>query len=455
MTDELTPNTRLGALIIEAQVSHKELARRVNARAALTGRRTTYGHSHVQRWLKGARPRTEAVAQRIVEVLGEILGRVVTLEDAGFPKSKTPPADVGLAFPQDRQAALEGAVSFWSVVHRRQFLHLPGAATFSVPTMRWLARPADLPQAHVGSVRVEQRDVDQLWAVAAEAQVWDSRHGGGDWRSSRVLACLQSATPLLRGTYPADTGQALHSAMAELLRVVGWAAMDAGHRGAADRLLIQSLRMARSAADVELGSYVLATMALSALLGERTAEAVEMASAAYDRGRGHAAPRVLAFCKLAEARACARLGDASGAGSALTRCESLISGIRPGTYDPAWISYMSEERVATDAVELFSDLGLTRVARDWAGPASAMELGRFTRAVGIQTAVLAGTHAIDRDLEAAVAGGHRAVDILSGVRSPRAHSYLHALVARLDPWQRDVRVRDLAHRVRTELPPVA
>nr|BEK71409.1 hypothetical protein KPHV_86360 [Kitasatospora purpeofusca] len=355
-------------------------------------------------------------------------------------------------FPEDPQAALEGAAHLWSNVDRRDFIRLPGAAALTVPTMRWLARPADDPVAQSGTWRVGQRDIDQLWKAAAEAQVWDSRSGGGDWRSSRVLACLQGAVPLLKGSYSAETGQALHAALAELSRVVGWAAMDAGHRGAADPLLVQSLRMAQASGDIEMGSYVLATMALSAMLAGRAAEAREMASAAYERGRGHAAPRVLAFAKLAEARARAKLGDAVGAGMALARCESLLSGIGPGAYDPPWIGYMTWERLATDSVEIHRDLGLTRAARDWAEPAGAMEEGRFTRAVGIRAAVVASTHAIDGELESAVAGGHRSVDILNTVRSPRAHSYLRDLLARMEPWKDDRRVRELSHRVRTELP---
>ena len=450
-----TPNGRLEALVAEAPISRKELARRVNEKSPASGRRTAYTHTNVGRWIDGAEPRTEAVARRIVEVLGECLGRVVTLEDAGFRGSLLSASDIGLDFPQDRQAALEGAMNCWSTVHRRDLIRMPGAAAFALPTMRWLARPTDEPSDHSGGTRVGRRDVDELWTAAAEAQVWDSRHGGGDWRSSQVLACLQGAAPLLRGTYSAKTGQSLHAALAELSRVVGWAAMDAGHRGAADPLLIQSLRLARSAGDVELGSYVLATMALSALLGGRPAEASEMASAAYERGRGHAAPRVLAFCALAESRALARQGDGAGAGAALARCESLLAGIGPGTYDPPWISYMTWERLATDSIEIHRDLGLTRAARNWAKPAGGMEVARFTRAVGIQAAVVASTYAIDHELEAAVADGHRSVDILSQVRSPRAHSYLYDLLDRLGKWQDDAGVRALARRVRTELPSVA
>ncbi|MBD0692471.1 hypothetical protein [Streptomyces sp. CBMA123] len=452
---ELAPNRLLGALFDETGVSRKELARRVNAKSPSTGRQTAYSHTHVGRWLGGVKPKDEAVAQRIVAVLGELLGRVVTLADAGLGGSAIPIANVGLDFPQDRRAALEGAMTCWSTVHRRQVLRLPGAAAFTVPAMRWLAQPADEPAAQAEGVNVAQSDVDRLWATAAEAQVWDSHYGGGDWRTSQVLACLRGAAPLLKGTYSAETGQALHAALGELSRVVGWAALDAGHPGAADRLLIQALRLARSAGDIELGSYVLATMSLAAFLSGRPSEAAEMASAAYERGRGHAAPRVLAFCRLAQSRALARQGDGAGAGAALAHCETLLSGIRPGGHDPSYISYMTEQRLATDSVEIHRDLGLTRSAREWAEPAGGMPVDRFTRAVGIRAAVVATTYAIDRELEQAVAGGHRSVDILSAVHSPRAHSYLHDLVGRLAPWKEDARVRNLAHRVRTELPPVA
>ncbi|MFE7528608.1 sporulation protein [Kitasatospora sp. NPDC057542] len=335
----------------------------------------------------------------------------------------------------------------------RRDLLLTAGASFTTPAFRWLADPADEPAARAGAVRVGPADVERLWTAAAEAQVADSRFGGGDWRRSKVMERLRGAGPLLDGSYSASTGQALHTALAELSRVAGWAAMDAGDRAASDRLLIQALRMARAAGDVEMGCYVLATMSLSAYLAGRCAQAAEMASAAYARGRGHAATRVLSFCKLAEARALAKQGDGPGAGAALALCESLLSGLRPGSHDPGWISYMTPARMATDAVVVHRDLGLTRAAMVWADRAGAMPVQRFTRAVGIRRAVLASVHLIDGDLEPALADAHRAVDILGEVRSPRAHAYLHDVVGRLNRWRDEPGVREVVHRVHTELPP--
>ncbi|MFJ7280925.1 hypothetical protein [Kitasatospora sp. NPDC098663] len=440
-------------MIAEAGVKRSWLAREVNRLSQNDDKPTSYTHTHVQRWLDGARP-NEVTAKRVVRLLGERLNRPVTLEDAGLGELAAFDPAVGLDFPRDRETAIGNAITCWRTVHRRDVLRLPSAvpAVLGSATMRWMAVPADAPAPRSGERRVGQTDVEEVWAAAAQAQLMDSRYGGGDWRNSNVLVCLRSAAPLLAGSYSAETGQALHSALAELSRVLGWAAMDAGHHGAADRLLIQALRLARAAGDVELGSYVLATVSLKTFLAGWPSEAADMAEAAYERGKGHAALRVLAFCKLAEARALAKAGDGAGAAAALVRCENLLSGIRPGTYDPPWIAYMTPERMATDGVEAHRDLGLTAAARRWAERAGAMPLDRYTRAVGIRYAVLGSTHAIDRDLEQAVAGGHRAVDILATVRSPRAHSYLYDLVGRLDPWSGDPRVREFAHRVRSDLP---
>ncbi|WP_407917369.1 hypothetical protein [Kitasatospora sp. NE20-6] len=449
--DTRQPNVRLGALVDVCGASHRELARLVNAAAQAGVRRTAYTHTHVAAWLAGTTPR-KAAQECVVEVLGNLLGRVVTLSDAGWGVPPVSGTDTGLDFPHDREAALAGAVNCWRSVDRRDLL-LTAGATFTTPTFRWLADPADEPDEHVGSVRVGPTDVERLWSAAAEAQVADSRFGGGNWRRSQVMDCLREAGPLLEGTYSDSTGQALHRALAELSRVAGWAAMDAGDRAASDRLLIQALRMARAAGDVEMGCYVLATMSLSAYLAGRCAQAVEMASAAYARGRGHAAPRVLAFCKLAEARALAKQGDGAGAGAALALCERLLSGIRPGSHDPGWLSYMASERLATDGVEAHRDLGLTRSAMVWADRAGTMPVERFTRAVGIRRAVLAGVHLIDGDLEPALDEACRSVDILRGVRSPRAHTYLHDLVDRLGRWRDEPGVREVVHRIRTELPP--
>ncbi|OEV13286.1 sporulation associated protein, partial [Streptomyces nanshensis] len=51
-------------------------------------------------------------------------------------------------------------------------------------------------------LRVGHTDVVKLREAADEARRWDSKYGGGDWRSSMVPECLRvDAAPLLLGAY--------------------------------------------------------------------------------------------------------------------------------------------------------------------------------------------------------------------------------------------------------------
>ena len=68
---------------------------------------------------------------------------------------------------------------------------------------------------------------------------------------------------------------------AELSRLAGWTAFDVNQHEAGQRHFIQALRLARAAGDVELGCYVLTTMAMQALLRGFTAEAIDMTEGAY------------------------------------------------------------------------------------------------------------------------------------------------------------------------------
>ncbi|MFF2040883.1 sporulation protein [Kitasatospora sp. NPDC058170] len=339
-------------------------------------------------------------------------------------------------------------------MQRRQFLSGAGfaASAYTTPVTRWLAVPATSPAAHRGGRLVGQRDVEELWAAADDARLHDSKFGGGHWKSSSVSQCLtHQAAPLLNGTYSEAIGKELFSATAELSRVVGWSAFDIGQHDAAQRYFLQALALARAGGDIQAGSYILATMALQTFLAGNPDQAVDMAQGAYERGKGVAAPRVLAFAKLAEARAYARLGDAAGASSALRQSEELVESIHPGSNDPDWLSYFSHERISADATEIFRDLRNPRAAFSWNQLADAMPAGRYTRAVGIRFAVLGTTHLQQRDLDQGLAMGHEAVAVLGRVRSARARGYVLDLVSALDQWKREPRVIDFIRHTRTEL----
>ncbi|MFD7551438.1 sporulation protein [Streptomyces sp. NPDC059816] len=438
------PNTPLARLLDTAAISRKALATRVNHLSALAGTPTAYTHSSVANWLGGMSPRPPAPTL-IAAVLTAHLGRPVHLDEIGMGAPNAARPDLGLEFPRDPDDALAYVTHYWSSVERRRLLAAPFAiSAYTSPTVRWITTPADhSPQRSGEGRRVGRADVEHLWAEADRARSADARYGGGS--VTAVLDCLKRAMPLLHGTYTAEVGRDLFAATAELARVAGWAAVDMGEHATGQRHLIQALRLARAGGDVDTGAYVLSTMALQSFLRGHLTEAIDMADAAHERAR-NGAPRVRAFALMASAHAHGRAGNAREASTAIATAENLIDRIHPHTRDPAWLGYLNTERIASDASEIFRDLGQPKVALRWSNRAAPMPADIRTRSVGLRTAVEATAHAQLRDLDQGLATADRALDILSGVRSTRARDYLRDVADALRPWSREPRVADFLHR---------
>ncbi|MGW1562806.1 sporulation protein [Streptomyces sp. NPDC002144] len=443
-----TTNTALTQLIGAAGLSHHALARRVNELAAQAGLACSYTHTSVTNWTRrGMLPRPPVPAF-ITQALAERLGRPVEPAEIGMPEQRESPDHIGLEFHRNAHEAVRTATRFWSTVHRRTFVTTAFAiGAYSTPVTRWLAVPTDPEAAHPGKHRVGRQDLDALWSAAADAQRSDSKYGGGTRTASALTAFLnERAVPLLHGHYTDAVGKELFAGTAELARVAGWSALDMGHHALAQRHFIQALRMARVAGSLDIGCHVMSNMALQATLRGYPNEAVDIAQGAYDRARDHAAPRVLAFAKLIESRAHARLNDARSAAAALTVSERLLEHANNAADEPAWISYYTPARLAADAVEIHRDLNLPAAALRWNDRAAPMSARHYTRSVGLRMTVLAITHLQQGDLDQALAQGQRAVTILSHVRSARAIDYLTGVVRAMAPWRRDPRVTSLSQQ---------
>ncbi|GAB2870400.1 hypothetical protein GCM10022245_01390 [Streptomyces mayteni] len=188
-----------------------------------------------------------------------------------------------------------------------------------------------------------------------------------------------------------------------------------------------------------MGCYVLATMALQTMRRGYPSQAIDMAQGAVERAGRSSTPKVLAFARLIEARAHARTGDGRSAARALSGCEQLLDAARD-TEAPTYIDYFGPARMASDAVEIYRDLGKLHIAAGWDAQC-AMPAGH-TRAVGLRLSVTATAHLQARELDQGLAVGRRAVDILSGVASDRAREYVEDIHTALTPWAREPRVRD-------------
>ncbi|CAN3981567.1 MFS transporter [Kitasatospora purpeofusca] len=461
------PNERLGTLLTLAQISNAGLARRVNDLGAQRGLTLRYDKTSVARWVSKGMVPQGPVPHLIATAIGGKLGRPVPLEEIGLGDTDPAP-ELGLAFPREVPDAVRSATDLWRV--DLDLRRGPGggrwsdslAGTFSVaayatPVSRWLINPADgsvareLPRAPAesGSYRVGHSDAAKLREAAQEARRWDSKYGGGDWRSSMVPECLRvEAAPLLLASYSDAVGRALFGATAELTRLAGWMAFDTGQHEAAQRYYIQALRLARAAADVPLGGYVLASMSLQAGYRGFAEEAVDLAQAALERNRGLATARTMSFFHLVEARAQAKARNAAACATALGAAESALERARAGDPDPAWIDFYAYDRLAADAAECFRDLGVPAKVRQFTREALARPTEGFVRSHGLRLVVSAMAEAEAGNLDAAVAAGERAVDVAGRISSQRSREYVVEMLRRLEPFQGERRVRDLTERAR-------
>ena len=259
------PNEKLGAVLALAGISNAGLARRVNDLGAQRGLTLRYDKTSVARWVSKGMVPQGAAPHLIAAAIGQKLGRPVPLHEIGLADADPAP-EVGLAFPRDVGQAVKSATELYrlDLAGRRAgsggiWQSLAGSfavSAYATPASRWLITPADSSVAREVSpsegsgapLKVGHSDVQKLREAAEDARRWDSKYGGGDWRSSMVPECLRvEAAPLLLGSYSDEVGRALFGASAELTRLAGWMAFDTGQQEAAQRYYIQALRLARAA----------------------------------------------------------------------------------------------------------------------------------------------------------------------------------------------------------------
>jgi hypothetical protein len=483
------PNEKLGTVLALAGISNAGLARRVNDLGAQRGLTLRYDKTSVARWVSKGMVPQGAAPHLIAAAIGSKLGRPVPLHEIGLADADPAP-EVGLAFPRDVRAAVKAATDLYRLdLHggRRGgggiWQSLAGSfavSAYATPASRWLIAPADgsvardpetAASSHGGAdngtdsaangqagggdseapsvLRVGHTDVAKLREAADEARRWDSKYGGGDWRSSMVPECLRvDAAPLLLGAYTDEVGRSLFGATSELTRLAGWMAFDTGQQEAAQRYYIQALRLARAAADVPLGGYVLASMSLQATYRGFADEGVDLAQAAVERNRGLATARTMSFFRLVEARAHAKANDSHACGAALSGAESWLERARKGDADPSWLDFYSYDRLAADAAECYRDLKAPRQVRRFTEKALSKPTEEFVRSHGLRLVVSAVAELESGNLDAACAAGARAVEVAGRISSARTTEYVRDLLHRLEPYGHEPRVAELREQAR-------
>ncbi|EFL24350.1 sporulation protein [Streptomyces himastatinicus ATCC 53653] len=238
------PNEKLGTVLALAGISNAGLARRVNDLGAQRGLTLRYDKTSVARWVSKGMVPQGAAPHLIAAAIGSKLGRPVPLHEIGLADADPAP-EVGLAFPRDIGQAVRSATELYrlDLAGRRGgvgiWQSLAGSfavSAYATPASRWLISPADTSVARgpedaenaedaaagagtsgtggSGADALPQRvghsDVTKLREAAEDARRWDSKYGGGDWRSSMVPECLRvDAAPLLLGSYSDEVGRSL------------------------------------------------------------------------------------------------------------------------------------------------------------------------------------------------------------------------------------------------------
>ncbi|MFD7321528.1 MFS transporter [Streptomyces sp. NPDC059875] len=467
------PNEKLGTVLALAGISNAGLARRVNDLGAQRGLTLRYDKTSVARWVSKGMVPQGAAPHLIAAAIGQKLGRPVPLHEIGLADADPAP-EVGLAFPRDVGEAVRSATELYrlDLAGRRAggggiWQSLAGSfavSAYATPASRWLITPADssverllepadgpAPEGPESGphARVGHSDVAKLREAAEDARRWDSKYGGGDWRSSMVPECLRvDAAPLLLGSYSDEVGRALFGATSELTRLAGWMAFDTGQQEAAQRYYIQALRLARAAADVPLGGYVLASMSLQATYRGFADEGVDLAQAALERNRGLATARTMSFFRLVEARAHAKANDGVAAAAALKAAEGWLERSREGDADPSWLGFYSYDRFCADAAECYRDLKAPRQVRRFTEQALSRPTEEFVRSHGLRLVVSAVAELESGNLDAACAAGTRAVEVAGRISSARTTEYVRDLLHRLEPYGDEPRVMELRERAR-------
>jgi hypothetical protein len=135
------PNEHLAAVVREANISHKALARSVREVSAREGRPVGADHTSVSRWLDGTTPPGKTPIF-IAQALSARLGRRVTLEDIGMSRVDNSRPDIGLGYDDAMQTASTLA-QLWraDLDEIPSFVGLPTAASaWTEASLRWLVR---------------------------------------------------------------------------------------------------------------------------------------------------------------------------------------------------------------------------------------------------------------------------------------------------------------------------
>ncbi|MEV6448489.1 helix-turn-helix transcriptional regulator [Amycolatopsis sp. NPDC051716] len=398
-----------------------------------------YTRSKVANLLKVSREQLEEMLAEGVPISGELvgvtspaaIGRPVALSSANELTVRA--AQFGLVYAASLPATVEVVAELGRHdMERRQFLT---GAMFSVaasiaPSRDWLVATLEETtqmQGKVGSPQIET--IRKTFGIFQELDVM---RGGGHARTQLTAYLKQVVIPLLQANDPETAqGSELYSAASEQLYLLGWMAFDNGEHPIAQRYLIQSLRLAEAAKNVELGAHVLAGLSDQATLTGNPDHGVQLARtgvAGLSRGRSHAC---LADLRALQARAEAAMGDAAAASKSVHLSQQAFEQVIPDD-EQEWARFIDVAYLNGEYAHAFRDLERPTEAAMFAGVSAddAARQGRARRG-SLAKAAMARAALTDHDLDKATAAALEATHLAVTVKSSRSTEAVTDLRTRL------------------------
>ncbi|MGQ4432321.1 MULTISPECIES: sporulation protein [unclassified Streptomyces] len=446
------PNVQLIAVMDEAKVSNKGLAKRMTDEGVQRGMTLGTTHVAVKRWREGAgiRPQTAAL---MADVLSNKLRRRITPGDLGFfdHTKSTAPEPVG--YPStvpDVLSVLDG------LTHEHADAPASGAlavadADLNSAVLSWMiARPDGIQADRPDHRRVGMRDVRAIREAAGLFMQLDFKYGGGHGHKALRHYFREDVLPLLNASYSEKVGASLFGAAAEISQLLAWTAYDVGNHRLAHRYLTSTLRLSQVIDDRMFGARILGNLSHQAnYLGNHT-QAIQLARAAVESAKGRATPRALSNYSAMEARALSNANDGIAAARAMKEAERHFERAHTAE-DPAWLGYFDEAELMGELCHCFRDLKMRRDSVAQAQRAVDSTDPKYARTLGFCRMVLAQSQLLNGELEAAVTTASLAVDGGDSLQSNRFQRYVTDFQNEVSAHATNPTVADFNEKVRDAL----
>jgi hypothetical protein len=397
----------------------------------MTGKRTPRASSTFQTFADGL-----AMPRAARQALGLAADPAGSSPIPGRPTpASRPSAEAGLIYPATVAEATGYLAQLWQadLSHPAVSWGEPEPHVWNDASLRWLVDTGTTPGSDVPrAVRIGLADVERFRATVEMFRQLDDRFGGGHARTALVQYLNADAARLLNGQYTETIGRTLFSAVAEATLLAAWMSYDSMPGSAlAQRYFVQALALAQAGGNRLLGASILDAMSHQATYLGRYGEAANLARAARTGTQGIATPTLVSHFHTMEARALARIGDATGCDRALADAVHEFERRTPDS-DPPWIQYFNEAELSAEFGHCLRDLGRPIQSAQYASASvAAVDDLTFLRSDFFATIVLADAHMGAGEVEQACGVALKALTAGEQIRSARCIDYLREFRQRL------------------------